>query len=79
MRCCFGCVSAGSGGGFWRFVAPNLLDFAGSERTHISSSKLKAGKWFLESREGSRKVGQAALILVNDQSVHGIDVSPKFP
>ena len=44
MRCCFGCVLGGSGGGFWKFFGRDLVDFEGSERSQISSSKLKAEK-----------------------------------
>ena len=52
MRCCFGCVLGGSGGGFLRHFGPDLVDFEGSERSQISSSKLEAEKWFPESSRG---------------------------
>ena len=44
MRCCFGCVLGGSGGAFLRHFGPDLVDFEGSERTPILSSKLEAEK-----------------------------------
>ena len=56
MRCCFGCVLEGSGGGFLRHFGFDLLDFEGSERSQISSSKLKAEKVVLET-EGESEVG----------------------
>ena len=52
MRCCFGCVLGGSGGGFLRHFGPDLVDFEGSERSQISSSKLEPEKWFSESSRG---------------------------
>ena len=52
MRCCFGCVLEGSGRGFLRHFGPDLVDFEGSERNQISSSKLEAEKVVLESRRG---------------------------
>ena len=36
MRCCFGCVLGGSGGGFLMHFEPDLVDFEGSERSQIS-------------------------------------------
>ena len=54
MRCFFGCVLGGSGGGFWRLFGPDLVDFEGSEGTQISSSKLKAEKVVSGSRGGGR-------------------------
>ena len=32
MRCCFGCVLGGSGGGFLRHFGLDLVDFEGSGR-----------------------------------------------
>ena len=52
MRCFLGCVLGGSGGGFWRAFGPDLVDFEGSERSQISSSKLEAEKVVLESQGG---------------------------
>ena len=72
MRCCFGCVLGGSGGGFLRHFGPDLVDFEGSERSQISSSKLEAEKWFLESSKGSRCRVLAAQLLIVDQSIIGI-------
>ena len=37
-------VLAGFGGEFWRLLGPGVLDFEGSERKQISSSKLKVEK-----------------------------------
>ena len=59
----------GSGGGFLRHLGPDLLDFEGSERSQISSSKLEAEKVISKTREGSRGVGQAVLLLIVDQSI----------
>ena len=69
MRCCFGCVLGGSGGGFLRHFGPDLVDFEGSERSQISSSKLEAEKVVPESQEGVRCRTQAALLLIVDQSI----------
>ena len=69
MRCCFGCVLGGSGGGFLRHFGPDLVDFEGSERSQISSSKLEAEKVVSESSKGSPGEGQAALLLIVDQSI----------
>ena len=44
MRRCFGCVLGGSGGGFGMYFGLDLVDFEGSERSQISSSKLEAEK-----------------------------------
>ena len=44
MRCCFGCVLGVSGGGFLKHFGLDLVDFEGSERSQISSSKLEAEK-----------------------------------
>ena len=52
IRARFGGVLGGSGGGFLRHFGPDLVDFEGSERSQISSSKLEAEKWFLRSRGG---------------------------
>ena len=69
MRCCFGCVLGGSGGGFLRHFGPDLVDFEGSERSQISSSKLEAEKVVLESREGRWEMVLAAQLLIVDQSI----------
>ena len=69
MRCCFGCVLGGSGGGFLRHFGPDLVDFEGSERSQISSSKLEAEKVVLRTREDLWCRGLAALILIVDQSI----------
>ena len=69
MRCCFGCVLGGSGGGFLRHFGPDLVDFEGSERSQISSSKLKAEKVVSGTRRGRWKWVRAALILIVDQSI----------
>ena len=69
MRCCFGCVLGGSGGGFFRHFGPDLVDFEGSERSQISSSKLEAEKVVSRTSKGRWKVGLAALILIVDQSI----------
>ena len=42
----------GSGGGFLRHFGPDLVDFEGSERSQISSSKLEAEKVVPKSRGG---------------------------
>ena len=52
MRCCFGCVLGGSGGWFLRHFGPDLVDFEGSERSQISSSKLEGEKVVLDTRRG---------------------------
>ena len=44
IRARFGGVLGGSGGGFLRHFGPDLVDFEGSERSQISSSKLEAEK-----------------------------------
>ena len=44
IRARFGGVLGGSGGLFWKHFGLELLDFEGSERSQISSSKLKAEK-----------------------------------
>ena len=75
MRCCFGCVLGGSGGGFLRHFGPDLVDFEGSERSQISSSKLKAEKVVSETRRGRWCRALAALILIVDQSIVDIDQS----
>ena len=64
MRCCFGCVLGGSGGGFWRHFGPDLVAFEGLERSPILSSKLKTEKVVSGTRRGVRGVGRAALIRV---------------
>ena len=65
MRCCFGCVLGGCGGGFLRHFGFDLVDFEFSERSQISSSKLDAEK-VVSGRWG---VVLAALILIVDQSI----------
>ena len=72
MRCCFGCVLGGSGGGFLRHFGPDLVDFEGSERSQISSSKLEAEKVVPRTRGDLWKVGLAAQLLIVDQSIIGI-------
>ena len=69
IRARFGGVLGGSGGGFLRHFGPDLVDFEGSERSQISSSKLEAEKVVLETRKGFRCRTQAALILIVDQSI----------
>ena len=44
IRARLGCVLGGSGGGLLRHFGPDLVDFEGSERSQISSSKLEAEK-----------------------------------
>ena len=72
MRCCFGCVLGGSGGGFLRHFGPDLVDSEGSARSQISSSKLDAEKWFPKSSEGRWEMVLAAQLLIVDQSIIGI-------
>ena len=69
IRARFGGVLGGSGGGFLRHFGPDLVDFEGSERSQISSSKLEAEKVISETRKGSRSRTQAALLLIVDQSI----------
>ena len=69
IRARFGGVLGGSGGGFLRHFGPDLVDFEGSERSQFSSSKLEAEKVISETREGIRPEGQAALLLIVDQSI----------
>ena len=52
IRARFGGVLGGSGGGFLRHFGPDLVDFEGSERSQISSSKLEAEKVVSESSRG---------------------------
>ena len=54
IRARFGGVLGGSGGGFLRHFGPDLVDFEGSERSQISSSKLEAEKVVPETRGGSQ-------------------------
>ena len=68
----FGGVLGGSGGGFLRHFGPDLVDFEGSERSQISSSKLEAEKVVSQSSKGSRPRVQAAQLLIVDQSIIGI-------
>ena len=60
MRCRFGCVLGGSGGGFLRHFGPDLVDFEGSERSQISSSKLEAEKVVRGTSKGIRRSVLAA-------------------
>ena len=69
MRCCFGCVLGGSGGGFLRHFGPDFVDFEGSERSPILKPKLEAEKVVLGTQDVSRGEGQAALILIVDQPI----------
>ena len=69
IRARFGGVLGGSGDGFLRHFGPDLLDFEGSERSQISSSKLEAKKVVPETREGIRGRVQAAQLLIVDQSI----------
>ena len=69
IRARFGGVLGGSGGGFLRHFGPDLVDFEGSERSQISSSKLEAEKWFSGPSKGSRGRVQAAQLLIVDQSI----------
>ena len=69
IRARFGCVLGGSGGGFLRHFGPDLVDFEGSERSQISSSKLEAEKWFLGPRGGRWPRVLAAQLLIVDQSI----------
>ena len=59
----------GSGGGFLRHFGPDLVDFEGSERSQISSSKLEAEKVVPGTSRDLRGRGLAALILIVDQSI----------
>ena len=52
IRARFGAVLGVSGGGFLRHFGPDLVDFEGSERSQISSSKLEGEKVVSKSREG---------------------------
>ena len=52
MRCCFGCILGGPGGGFWRHLGLDLVDFEGSERSPILKPKLEAEKVVPETRGG---------------------------
>ena len=52
IRARFGGVLGRSGGGFLRHFGPALVDFEGSERSQISSSKLEAEKVVPRPREG---------------------------
>ena len=72
IRARFGGVLGGSGGGFLRHFGPDLVDFEGSERSQISSSKLEGEKVVSKSQEGIRGRVQAAQLLIVDQSIIGI-------
>ena len=69
IRARFGGVLGGSGGGFLRHFGPDLVDFEGSERSQISSSKLEAEKVISRTREGIRGRVLAAQLLIVDQSI----------
>ena len=56
-------------GRFLKHFGLDLLDFEGSERSQISSSKLEAEKVISRPREGSRGRVQAAQLLIVDQSI----------
>ena len=45
IRARFGGVLGGSGGGFLRHFGPDLVDFEGSERSHISSCELEGANF----------------------------------
>ena len=66
MRCCFGCVLGGSGGGFLKHFGLDLVDFESSERSQISSSKLEGEKAVPSQRKGRWPRVLAALILIVD-------------
>ena len=69
MRCCFGCVLGGSGGGFWKLLGRFWLDFGAWKRSPIWKPKLEGEKVVSETREGIRPEGLAALLLIVDQSI----------
>ena len=69
IRARFGGVLGGSGGGFLKHFGPDLVNFEGSERNQISSSKLEAEKVVLETREGRWPRVLAAQFLIVDQSI----------
>ena len=69
MRCWFGCVLGGSGGGFLKHFGPDLVDFEGSERSQISSSKMEAEKVVLGTSKGLWPRVRAAQLLIVDQSI----------
>ena len=71
IRARFGCVLGGSGGGFLRHFGPDLVDFEGSERSQISSSKLEAEKVVSRTCKGMWGVVLAAQLLIVDQSIIG--------
>ena len=64
-----GGVLGGSGGGFLRHFGPDLVDFEGSERSQISSSKLEAEKVVSGPRGGVWGSVLAAQVLIVDQSI----------
>ena len=72
MRCCFGCVLGGSGGGFLKHFGLDLVDFEGSERSQISSSKLEAEKVVSRTCKDLSPRALAAQLLIVDQSIIGI-------
>ena len=72
MRCCFGCVLGGSGGGFWWHFGPDLVDFEASERSQILKSKLEGEKVVWGPSKGIRGRVLAAQLLIVDQSIIGI-------
>ena len=64
-----GTVLGGSGGGFSELFGRFSVEFGASKRSQISKPKLEAEKVVPDSRRGrggSRGMGPAALILVND-------------
>ena len=69
IRARFGAVLGGSGGGFLRHFGPDLVDFEGSERSQISSSKLEAEKVVPGTRKGRWEMVLAAQLLIVDQSI----------
>ena len=72
IRARFGGVLGGSGGGFLRHFGPDLVDFEGSERSQISSSKLEAEKVVLGRRKDLWPEVLAAQLMIVDQSIIGI-------
>ena len=52
IRAHFGCVLGRSGGGFLRHFGFDLMDYGGSEKSQILSSKLEAEKVVPKTRGG---------------------------
>ena len=47
IRCFFGAVLGGSGGGFWRHFGPDLVRFEGSEKeSNFEAEVGNRKKWF---------------------------------